>query len=142
MPLNDVQVAVKAAEAGAAIVLALSGQDLEHIGKGHNDFAKQAGIDSEKVILEIIRQQRPDDVVIGEESGTHQPLRRDLGSIESGSSIRFAAPSTMQLTLVMSLSTSRYKKARAMMLHLLLPTRSWLKCSVQAEPTPSSVATE
>lgn len=73
MSLNDAQVAIKAAETGATIVLALSGQDLEHIGKGHNDFATEADIAAEKAILGIIRQERPDDAMIGEESGAHQP---------------------------------------------------------------------
>lgn len=79
MPLNDAQVAVKAAEHGAAIVLALSGQNLEHIGKGHNDFSTQADIDSEKAILDIIREEKPHDAVVGEESGAHQPTAAGSG---------------------------------------------------------------
>lgn len=79
MPLNDAQVAIKAAEAGAAIVLALSGQDLKHIGKGHNDFATEADIAAEKAILDIILQERPDDVMVGEESGAHQPTTTGSG---------------------------------------------------------------
>lgn len=52
----------------------LSGQELERVEKGHNDFATRADIASEKAILDIIRQERPGDGIVGEESGAHPPL--------------------------------------------------------------------
>jgi myo-inositol-1(or 4)-monophosphatase len=66
---DDAEVAIGAARAGAEVVRHLYGQRLTRIDKGAGDFATAADVEAEKVILGVIRAARPDDAVLGEESG-------------------------------------------------------------------------
>jgi myo-inositol-1(or 4)-monophosphatase len=69
MSINDRDLAVRAAEAGAAVVRAHYGSVLTRFGKEGDDFATVADIEAEKAILEVLRAERPGDLVLGEESG-------------------------------------------------------------------------
>jgi myo-inositol-1(or 4)-monophosphatase len=69
MPPTDHQVAIDAAAAGAAVVAAMSGRELERFAKGPGDFATEADIAAEKAIFEVIRRVRPGDALLGEETG-------------------------------------------------------------------------
>ncbi|WP_328537844.1 inositol monophosphatase family protein [Streptomyces sp. NBC_00344] len=69
--LDDAGVAIAAARAGADVVHTMYGRRLARIDKGAGDFATAADIAAEKAILDVIRAARPDDAVLGEESG-HQ----------------------------------------------------------------------
>jgi myo-inositol-1(or 4)-monophosphatase len=69
--LDDAGVATAAARAGADVVRTMYGRRLTRIDKGAGDFATAADIEAEKTILDVIRAARPDDAVLGEESG-HQ----------------------------------------------------------------------
>ena len=71
--LTDVDVAVAAAEAGAAVVRARYGGLLERIDKSPTDFATDADVESEKAIVHVLRTARPHDRVIGEELGAAGP---------------------------------------------------------------------
>ncbi|MGW1680889.1 inositol monophosphatase family protein [Saccharopolyspora sp. NPDC002376] len=66
---DDAEVAVAAARAGADVVRDRYGQLLTRIDKGAGDFATAADVEAEKAILDVIRAARPDDAVLGEESG-------------------------------------------------------------------------
>jgi len=66
---NDGELAVAAAEAGAAVVLERYGTDLARFHKAPGDFATEADVEAEKAILGVLREARPGDVVVGEEGG-------------------------------------------------------------------------
>jgi myo-inositol-1(or 4)-monophosphatase len=65
----DVDVAIAAAQAGAAVVRARFGTALERIDKSALDFATAADIEAEQAILDVLRAERPGDAVVAEESG-------------------------------------------------------------------------
>ncbi|GHB61971.1 phosphatase [Streptomyces umbrinus] len=67
--LDDAEVAIAAACAGADVVRNLYGQRLARTDKGAGDFATAADVDAEAVILSVIHAARPDDGVLGEEGG-------------------------------------------------------------------------
>ena len=67
--LDDVEVAVAAARAGAQVVRDMCGGPLARIDKGAGDFATAADLQAEKAILDVLRAARPDDAVLGEEGG-------------------------------------------------------------------------
>lgn len=67
--LDDAEVAVTAARAGAEVVRERYGRRLARIDKGAGDFATEADVAAEQAILEVIRAARPDDAVLGEEGG-------------------------------------------------------------------------
>lgn len=67
--MSDAEVAVAAARAGAAVVRARYGQPVERYAKSGNDFATAADIEAETAILDALRAARPDDAVLGEETG-------------------------------------------------------------------------
>ncbi|MEV6970676.1 inositol monophosphatase family protein [Hamadaea sp. NPDC051192] len=69
MSLTDHGVALTAAEAGAAIVRAKFGGSLTRQAKGPGDFATEADLAAEQAILGVLRETRPDDAVLGEETG-------------------------------------------------------------------------
>ncbi|MEU2615484.1 inositol monophosphatase family protein [Micromonospora sp. NPDC007271] len=69
MSIMDRDVAIAAAEAGAAVVRARYGTPLARVDKSGGDFATAADIEAEQTILDVIRAARPDDAVHGEESG-------------------------------------------------------------------------
>ncbi|MFF9911566.1 inositol monophosphatase family protein [Streptomyces sp. NPDC013457] len=67
--LDDRDVAVAAVRAGSDVVRTLYGRRLARIDKGDGDFATAADVAAEQAILDVIRAARPDDSVLGEESG-------------------------------------------------------------------------
>lgn len=67
--LDDSEVAIAAALAGAQAVHTRYGQRLIRIDKGAGDFATDADVASEEAILGVIRAARPGDAVHGEEGG-------------------------------------------------------------------------
>ncbi|MFJ3405250.1 inositol monophosphatase family protein [Promicromonospora sp. NPDC090134] len=69
--LDDAGVATAAAQAGAHVVRSLYGRSLARVDKGGGDFATAADVEAEHAILGVLRSARPDDAVLGEESGQH-----------------------------------------------------------------------
>lgn len=69
MSITDHALVIEAAEAGAAVVRSHYGSSLTRFPKTAGDFATDADIEAEKAIMEVLRRWRPDDVVLGEESG-------------------------------------------------------------------------
>jgi myo-inositol-1(or 4)-monophosphatase len=67
--MSDAELAIAAAEAGAAVVRARFGQPLDRYAKSGRDFATAADLESEKVILDVLRSARPGDAILAEESG-------------------------------------------------------------------------
>ena len=67
--LDDAGVATAAVRAGADVVRSLYGRRLTRIHKGAGDFATAADVEAEKSIIGVIRAARPEDAVLGEESG-------------------------------------------------------------------------
>ena len=57
--LDDTELAIAAALAGASVVRKGHGQRLARIDKGHGDFATAADVAAEKAILDLIRAARP-----------------------------------------------------------------------------------
>jgi myo-inositol-1(or 4)-monophosphatase len=70
---TDAELAVAAAQAGAAVVRAMFGTALERFHKSGGDFATAADLEAERAIVEVIRASRPGDAVTGEESGRAGP---------------------------------------------------------------------
>jgi len=68
-PVTDVELAIAAAEIGAEIVRRRFGTSLQRIDKGAGDFATSADIEAEHGMTAVLRRERPDDAVLGEESG-------------------------------------------------------------------------
>ena len=73
MVIGDAELAVSAAQAGAAVARERYGTALARHDKGGGDFATAADIEAERVILDLLRSARPDDAVTGEESGSGGP---------------------------------------------------------------------
>ncbi|HEY3504945.1 MAG TPA: inositol monophosphatase family protein [Actinocatenispora sp.] len=71
--IDDAEVAVGAARAGADVVRSLYGRRLTRIDKGGGDFATAADVAAEEAILGVLRAARPDDAVLGEEGGQRGP---------------------------------------------------------------------
>lgn len=69
MTIVDAELAVAAAQSGAAVVREMFGGPLARVDKGGGDFATAADVAAEKAILDVLREARPDDAVTGEESG-------------------------------------------------------------------------
>ncbi|WP_250003520.1 inositol monophosphatase family protein [Actinoplanes sp. M2I2] len=69
MLISDADLAVSAAEAGAAVVLEHYGTHLARFDKAPGDFATQADLDAEQAIFARLTGARPGDVIVGEESG-------------------------------------------------------------------------
>ncbi|GAA3213837.1 inositol monophosphatase family protein [Dactylosporangium siamense] len=69
MTNDDLELAIAAAEAGAAVVRSHFGTHLDRYSKGGGDFATVADIEAERAILDVLRTARPGDAVHGEESG-------------------------------------------------------------------------
>ena len=66
---SDVEVARAAAVAGAEVIRGLYGEPVERFAKSATDFATTADLGSERAILQILGEARPDDAVLGEETG-------------------------------------------------------------------------
>ncbi|WP_405425905.1 inositol monophosphatase family protein [Micromonospora sp. NBC_00617] len=69
MSITDQDLVIEAAEAGAAVVRSHYGSSLTRFQKSAGDFATAADIEAEKAIIDVVRTARPDDLVLGEESG-------------------------------------------------------------------------
>ncbi|WP_020390492.1 inositol monophosphatase family protein [Kribbella catacumbae] len=67
--MDDIEVAIAAAEAGAAVIRGMYGTAVGRHDKSPTDFATDADLAAEKAIGEVIRAARPDDAVVGEEFG-------------------------------------------------------------------------
>ncbi len=71
--MNDAEVAIAAATAGAAEVRASYGRPVDRYAKEGTDFATSADIASERAIRAVVTEQRPDDAMVGEEEGRSGP---------------------------------------------------------------------
>lgn len=69
MMVDDVDVAIAVAEAGAAVVRRRFGTTLQRLEKAAGDFATDADIEAENAMLAVLQRDRPDDAILGEESG-------------------------------------------------------------------------
>lgn len=67
--MTDSEVAIAVATEGAAVVLRCFGTTLDRLDKGAGDFATNADIESEHTMLALLHHERPEDAVLGEESG-------------------------------------------------------------------------
>ena len=67
--VSDVEVALSAAAAGAAVVRAADGGELTFHAKSGSEFATDADLAAERAILEVIAAARPHDGSLGEETG-------------------------------------------------------------------------
>jgi myo-inositol-1(or 4)-monophosphatase len=77
MSSTDQELVIEAVQAGAAVVRSHYGLSLTKFHKSPGDFATTADLDAEKAILQVLRRARPDDVVLGEESGYTGTGERD-----------------------------------------------------------------
>ncbi|SCL31366.1 myo-inositol-1(or 4)-monophosphatase [Micromonospora pallida] len=69
MSISDLHLVIAAAEAGATVVRSHYGSALTRIEKSAGDFATASDVEAEQAILEVLRAARPDDLMVGEESG-------------------------------------------------------------------------
>ncbi|MET0492943.1 MAG: inositol monophosphatase [Actinoplanes sp.] len=69
MVITDQDLVIRAALAGAAVVRDKYGEPLARFEKSGGDFATAADLEAEQAILDVLRTARPDDSVLGEESG-------------------------------------------------------------------------
>ncbi|MFI6485501.1 inositol monophosphatase family protein [Nonomuraea sp. NPDC050663] len=69
MSINDRDLVIAAAEAGATVVRSHYGASLTRFEKVGGDFATTADVEAEQAILAVLYAARPDDVVMGEETG-------------------------------------------------------------------------
>lgn len=69
LEVDDQQLALAAAAAGAAVVRGKFGASMGRVDKGGGDFATEADIEAEGAILGVLRAARPVDAVFGEEGG-------------------------------------------------------------------------
>ncbi|MFI5495325.1 inositol monophosphatase family protein [Actinoplanes sp. NPDC051859] len=67
--ITDADLAIAAAQAGARVVRSHYGTELTRYEKSAGDFATSADLDAEQAVLAVLRAARPDDPVVGEESG-------------------------------------------------------------------------
>lgn len=68
-PIDDLEVALAATAAGAAVVRAAYGRPVHRTAKVGTDFATGTDLAAERAILEVIAAHRPADAVDAEESG-------------------------------------------------------------------------
>ncbi len=67
--MNDLDLAIAVAEKGASVVRRRFGTKLQHFDKGAGDFATNVDIEAENAMLALLHHKRPEDSIIGEESG-------------------------------------------------------------------------
>lgn len=67
--MDDYNLAILAAGAGAAVLRRCFGTELQRLDKGAGDFATNADIEAENAILTLLHRERPEDAILGEESG-------------------------------------------------------------------------
>ena len=97
--MNDIDLAIAVADAGAAVVRRHFGTRLQRLDKGAGDFATNADVEAERAMLALLHRERPDDAVLGEESGrsgAHHSLRTWLidplcGTLNFAAKMRVAA---------------------------------------------------
>lgn len=70
MDENDAELAIRAASAGAEVARSLYGRQLARFAKSAVDFATEADLAAEQAIMETLRDARPEDGFVGEESGS------------------------------------------------------------------------
>ncbi|WP_299048782.1 inositol monophosphatase family protein [uncultured Actinomyces sp.] len=73
MSLTDVETATVAAEAAARVHRSWAGRQLGRHWKSGADFATDVDVAAEAAVLAVLREQRPHDAVIAEESGRSGP---------------------------------------------------------------------
>lgn len=71
--MNDGDVALAAARAGAAVVRRRFGTAMDRIQKGPTDFATDVDVESERAMIDVLRAERPADAILGEETGRSGP---------------------------------------------------------------------
>lgn len=76
MTLNDAELTITAAEAGAAVVRDRYGSPLIRHDKTATDFATNADVEAEIAIKKVLTAARPRDGFIGEELGASGPADR------------------------------------------------------------------
>ena len=69
----EAEVAVTAAEAGAAVIRSMYGSEVARYDKSATDFATEADIEAERAIKATVRAAFPDDAFLGEEGGLDGP---------------------------------------------------------------------
>jgi myo-inositol-1(or 4)-monophosphatase len=67
--MNDCDVVMAVAEAGAAVVRRCFGTTLQRLDKGAGDFATHADLEAEHAMCAVLHRERPADAILGEESG-------------------------------------------------------------------------
>lgn len=67
--MRDADLAIAVAEQGAAVVRRRFGTALQRLDKGAGDFATNADIEAERAMIALLRRERPEDTILGEESG-------------------------------------------------------------------------
>jgi myo-inositol-1(or 4)-monophosphatase len=67
--VKDEEVAIGAVQVGAAVVRTMFGGSQVRFEKPGGDFATAADVQAEQAILDVLRSNRPDDAVTGEETG-------------------------------------------------------------------------
>ena len=72
---KDLEVALKAARKGAAVINSFQKEEIDIEYKGRHDLVTKADLQTEKEILDVINRHFPDDYVMAEESAGEQ---RDL----------------------------------------------------------------
>jgi myo-inositol-1(or 4)-monophosphatase len=68
--MDDFALAIAVAHEGATVVRDRFGTELERLDKGLGDFATNADIEAEQAMLALLRRERPQDAILGEESGS------------------------------------------------------------------------
>jgi myo-inositol-1(or 4)-monophosphatase len=69
MLITDRDLVIAAAQAGAGVVRSMYGTALARTEKSAGDFATAADVEAEQAVIGVLRSARPDDVVVGEETG-------------------------------------------------------------------------
>jgi myo-inositol-1(or 4)-monophosphatase len=69
----EVEVAIAAAEAGAAVIRATYGAPVTHYAKSATDFATETDLEAERAVKATVREAFPDDAFLGEEGGLDGP---------------------------------------------------------------------
>ena len=67
--MHDFDLAIAVADAGAAVVRRCFGTTLQRLEKGAGNFATNADIEAENAMLALLHRERPEDAILGEESG-------------------------------------------------------------------------
>jgi myo-inositol-1(or 4)-monophosphatase len=66
---TDVELAIRAAQRGAEVVRSRFGRPLARVAKAADDFATEADLAAERAVVAMLREARPEDGIVGEESG-------------------------------------------------------------------------